>query len=83
MTSESGIGGATIVLASGEWPQNITLRFQYSKGVTSPGCRSPGNATWNQPNGIGNGNRREAMRTILEQVSIFLEWRSPDRPHAT
>lgn len=32
VTSESGIGDATIVLASGEWPENITLRFQYSKG---------------------------------------------------
>jgi hypothetical protein len=32
VTSESGIGGATIVLASGEWPENVTLRFQYSKG---------------------------------------------------
>ena len=32
VTSESGIGGATIVLAGGEWPQNVTLRFLYSKG---------------------------------------------------
>jgi hypothetical protein len=32
VTSESGIGDAAIVLASGEWPENITLRFQYSKG---------------------------------------------------
>jgi hypothetical protein len=32
VTSESGIGGATIVLAGGEWPENVTLRFQYSKG---------------------------------------------------
>ena len=32
VTSESGIGGATIVLADGEWPENVTLRFQYSKG---------------------------------------------------
>ena len=31
VTSESGIGGATIVLASGEWPENVTLRFVYSK----------------------------------------------------
>ena len=32
VTSESGIGGATIVLAGGEWPENVTLRFLYSKG---------------------------------------------------
>jgi hypothetical protein len=32
VTSESGIGGATIVLAGGEWPENVALRFQYSKG---------------------------------------------------
>src|SRR5262249_25180448 len=31
ITSESGIGGAAIVLASGEWPENVTLRFLYSK----------------------------------------------------
>src|SRR5438552_3781184 len=31
VTSESGIGGATIVLAGGEWPENVTLRFLYSK----------------------------------------------------
>lgn len=32
VTSASGIGGATIVLAGGEWPENVTLRFLYSKG---------------------------------------------------
>ena len=32
VTSESGIGGADILLASGEWPENVTLRFLYSKG---------------------------------------------------
>ena len=32
VSSESGIGGATIVLAGGEWPENVTLRFLYSKG---------------------------------------------------
>ncbi len=32
VTSESGIGSAAIVLAGGEWPENVTLRFQYSKG---------------------------------------------------
>jgi hypothetical protein len=32
VTSESGIGGATVVLAGGEWPEKITLRFVYSKG---------------------------------------------------
>ena len=35
--------------------------------VTSPGARSSGNATWNQPNGIGNGKRR-VMPPILEHV---------------
>src|ERR1700730_9028946 len=39
-------------------------RFQYSTAVTSPGARSPGNATWYQPNGIGNGKRREAMARL-------------------
>ena len=46
-------------------------RFQYSTAVTSPGARSPGNATWYQPNGIGNGKRRDAMPAILEHVPIF------------
>jgi hypothetical protein len=32
VTSESGIGGATIVLAGGEWPQHVTLRFRYATG---------------------------------------------------
>src|SRR5262245_53040915 len=32
VTSESGIGGTVVVLAGGEWPENVTLRFQYSKG---------------------------------------------------
>lgn len=32
VTSESGIGSATIVLAGGEWPENVTLRFLYAKG---------------------------------------------------
>ena len=32
VTSESGIGSAAIVLAGGQWPENVTLRFQYSKG---------------------------------------------------
>lgn len=32
VTSESGIGGATITLAGGEWPENVTLRFRYAKG---------------------------------------------------
>jgi hypothetical protein len=32
VTSPSGIGDATIVLAKGEWPENVTLRFQYEKG---------------------------------------------------
>lgn len=32
ITSESGIGGATILLAGGEWPENVTLRFLYAKG---------------------------------------------------
>jgi hypothetical protein len=32
VTSESGIGGATIVLTGGEWPANVTLRFVYRKG---------------------------------------------------
>src|SRR6476620_10916825 len=32
ITSKTGIGDASIVLASGEWPQNVTLRFQYAKG---------------------------------------------------
>jgi hypothetical protein len=32
VTSESGIGEAAIVLTAGEWPENVTLRFQYSKG---------------------------------------------------
>src|SRR5262245_63812641 len=31
VTSESGIGEAAIVLASGEWPEKVTLRFVYSK----------------------------------------------------
>jgi hypothetical protein len=32
VTSESGIGGATVLLAGGKWPANVTLRFLYSKG---------------------------------------------------
>jgi hypothetical protein len=32
VTSESGIGGATILPAGGEWPENVTLRFQYAEG---------------------------------------------------
>lgn len=32
VTSESGIGGASIVLADGAWPEKVTLRFVYSKG---------------------------------------------------
>ena len=32
VTSESGIGGATIVLAGGEWPEKVTLRFLNSEG---------------------------------------------------
>ena len=32
VTSESGIGGATVVLAGGEWPENVTLRFVYAQG---------------------------------------------------
>jgi hypothetical protein len=32
VTSASGIGGATIALGGGEWPENVTLRFLYSKG---------------------------------------------------
>ena len=32
VTSESGIGAATIVLAGGEWPADVTLRFVYAKG---------------------------------------------------
>src|SRR5262249_34290244 len=31
VTSKSGIGDATIVLTGGEWPENVTLRFRYSK----------------------------------------------------
>jgi hypothetical protein len=31
VTSPSGIGDATIVLAGGEWPENVTLRFLYAK----------------------------------------------------
>src|SRR5437868_4615017 len=36
ITSESGIGGADIVLASGVWPENVTLRFLYSKDKGFP-----------------------------------------------
>jgi hypothetical protein len=32
VTSESGIGGATIMPAGREWPENVTLRFLYAKG---------------------------------------------------
>jgi hypothetical protein len=32
ITSESGIGGADIVLAKGAWPEKVTLRFLYSEG---------------------------------------------------
>src|SRR5437763_15626709 len=32
VTSESGIGDATIVLNSGDWPENVTLRFVHAKG---------------------------------------------------
>lgn len=31
VTSPFGIGNATISLASGSWPKNITLKFQYDK----------------------------------------------------
>ena len=51
--------------------QSTSSRFQYSTAVTSPGARSLGNATWYQPNGIGNGKRREAMPAILEHVPIL------------
>ena len=56
--------------------------------VTSPGARSSGNATWNQPNGVGNGKRREAMAAILEHVSIIGQQRPgarrrPARPAST
>jgi hypothetical protein len=36
VTSESGIGDATIVLTSGQWPENFTLRFVSSKGQGVP-----------------------------------------------
>src|SRR5262249_11050822 len=46
------------------WSRHKTSsRFQYSSAVTSPGARSLGNATWNQPNGMGKGNLRDAMRS--------------------
>ena len=32
VTSEMGIGGATIDLKSGEWPANVVIRFQYARG---------------------------------------------------
>ena len=32
ITSKSGIGGVDIDLASGAWPQKVTLRFLYSEG---------------------------------------------------
>ena len=50
---------------------NTNSLSQYSTAVTSPGARSLGNATWYQPNGIGNGNRRDAMPGILEHVPIL------------
>jgi hypothetical protein len=32
ITSESGIGGAVIVFASGAWPEKVTLRFRDAEG---------------------------------------------------
>jgi multidrug efflux pump subunit AcrA (membrane-fusion protein) len=32
VTSESGIGDATILLKAGQWPENVTIRFQHGKG---------------------------------------------------
>ncbi len=32
VTTASGIGDATVALTPGQWPKNITLRFQYPKG---------------------------------------------------
>ena len=55
-------------------PCRATARARGSStrsGVTSPGARSSGNATWNQPNGVGNGKRREAMAPILEHVPFL------------
>jgi hypothetical protein len=32
VTSPGGIGGATMHLKSGQWPENVTLRLQYQQG---------------------------------------------------
>jgi hypothetical protein len=32
VTSEKGIGNATVRLKSGKWPENVVLRFQYKEG---------------------------------------------------
>jgi hypothetical protein len=32
ITDSFGIGSATILLTSGHWPKNVTLRFQHGKG---------------------------------------------------
>src|ERR1035438_9336574 len=31
VTSQRGIGGGTITLKAGQWPENVSLRFQYDK----------------------------------------------------
>jgi len=32
ITSPGGIGGATLTLKAGQWPENVTLRFQHQQG---------------------------------------------------
>ncbi len=33
ITSKSGIGGGTIKLTAGDWPSDVTLRFEYKDGL--------------------------------------------------